>query len=149
MLSSDVPPASQEPMWSCVEKGQARPDALKILVAEDHPAIRMVLDVILKPLGTVVFAENGQQAVEAVRQETFDIILMDMHMPLLDGVAATRQIRADEADAGRVPTPLLILTANDLDEYVEMGRTAGADGHLVKPVSSDALHDIVLRTVRR
>ena len=116
------------------------PDGLRVLLADDHPANRKVIEVLLAPTGaTLVAVENGQEAVDAYAADPFDLILMDMQMPVMDGLTATAAIRALEAERGRNRTPLLMLTANALAEHVEAGRVAGADGHLAKPVTTASL----------
>jgi CheY-like chemotaxis protein len=87
--------------------------------------------------------ENGAEAVEAWSAGDFDLILMDMQMPVMDGLTATRAIREQEAGAGKARTPIYSLTANAMPEHIRESAAAGADGHLTKPISSEAL----LRTV--
>ncbi len=117
---------------------------LKILLADDHPTNRKVIELILSQLdAALTTVENGAQAVDAFDAETFDLVLMDMQMPVMDGLAATQAIRDLEAALGRPGTPVVMLTANALPEHVEAGRKAGADRHLAKPVSVQALLDCV------
>ena len=78
---------------------------------------------------------NGAEALEAMEREDFDIVLMDMQMPVMDGLAATREVRAREARSQRRRTPVIMLTANALPEHREASRAAGADGHVSKPVT--------------
>jgi len=116
------------------------PEGLCILLADDHPANRKVIEVLLAPTGaTLVAVENGQEAVDAFAIDRFDLVLMDMQMPVMDGLTATAAIRALEAERGLHRTPLLMLTANAMAEHVEAGRVAGADGHLAKPVTTQSL----------
>ena len=82
---------------------------------------------------------DGKQAFEVFATETFDLVLMDMQMPVMDGLSATREIRALEQARGQARTPLIMLTANALAEHIEAGRTAGADGHLAKPITMATL----------
>ena len=118
----------------------ASPEGLRILLADDHPANRKVIEVLLAPAGaTLVAVENGQEALDAFAGGGFDLILMDMQMPVMDGLTATSAIRALEAERGLDRTPLLMLTANAMAEHVEAGRVAGADGHLAKPVTTQSL----------
>ncbi len=118
----------------------ASPEGLRVLLADDHPANRKVIEVLLAPTGaTLITVENGQQAVDAFAAGGFDLILMDMQMPVMDGLTATTAIRALEAERGLERTPLLMLTANAMAEHVEAGRIAGADGHLAKPVTTQTL----------
>jgi CheY-like chemotaxis protein len=82
-----------------------------------------------------VVVEDGLMAVEALRGGGFDAVLMDMQMPVMDGLEATRQIRQDEASSGRPRTPILMLSANALPEHRLAGERAGADGHVAKPIT--------------
>lgn len=118
----------------------AAPEGLRVLLADDHPANRKVIEVLLSPTEAVlVSVENGQEAVDACALERFDLILMDMQMPVMDGLTATAAIRAAELAQGWARTPILMLTANAMAEHVEAGRVAGADGHLAKPVTTGTL----------
>ena len=113
---------------------------MRVLVADDHPNNRRLLEVLLTHLGAqVVLVENGEMAVAAWRDNDFDVILMDMQMPVLDGLAATRRIRELEAGRGGLRTPILMVSANAMPEHLAAGRDAGADGHLSKPLSADRL----------
>ena len=119
---------------------EAAPEGLRILLADDHPANRKVIEVLLVPTGaTLIAVENGQEALDAFAGGGFDLILMDMQMPVMDGLTATAAIRALEAGRGLARTPLLMLTANAMAEHVQAGRAAGADGHLAKPVTTQSL----------
>ena len=114
--------------------------AMKVLVAEDHPTNRKVVSLILEPFGVdLTMVEDGRQAVDAATRDTYDLILMDIQMPVLDGLSAAREIRAMEAATGRPRTPIVALTANALPEHVAEAHAAGMDAHLAKPISPDAL----------
>lgn len=78
-------------------------------------------------------AEDGVEAVEAVERERFDLILMDIQMPRMDGITAVARIRDREQAAGRPPAPIIMLTANTQAEHVAACREAGANRHLGKP----------------
>jgi signal transduction histidine kinase len=107
---------------------------VRVLAAEDHPANRMLLSLLLEQLGAQVqLAENGRDAVAAHAAESWDVILMDALMPVLDGVGALTAIRDTEAAQGR-RTPIYMLTANVFDEDVARYLAAGADGVLRKPI---------------
>jgi CheY-like chemotaxis protein len=113
---------------------------LKVLVAEDHPTNRAVVSLILEPLGVqLTMVEDGRQAVEAVEREAFDLILMDIQMPVLDGLSAAREIRALEAALGLPRTRIIALSANALPEHIAEARAAGIDDHLAKPIRPEAL----------
>ena len=101
---------------------------------------RMVFGILLSELGVdFQFAENGQEACDAFEDQQFDCILMDMQMPVMDGVTAIRRIRERERERRAPRTPIIILTANALPEHRAAGMAAGADRFLVKPVEADEL----------
>jgi signal transduction histidine kinase/AmiR/NasT family two-component response regulator len=113
---------------------------LTVLVADDHPTNRKVVQMILEDAGArLAMAEDGAEALELFRAGAFDLVLMDMQMPEMDGLSATRAIRALEAAEGRARTPILMLTANAMVEHVAAGAEAGADGHIPKPITAAAL----------
>ncbi|WP_082572509.1 ATP-binding protein [Brevundimonas sp. Root1423] len=117
---------------------------LRILLADDHPANRKVVEIMLAATEMeLVTVEDGQQAVEAFKGGGFDLVLMDMQMPVMDGLTATREIRALEAASGLKRTPVVMLTANAMAEHVASGREAGADAHLTKPVTLVSLFDAI------
>jgi signal transduction histidine kinase/ActR/RegA family two-component response regulator len=117
----------------------------RVLVAEDHPTNQKVVELILESVGvTPVIVDNGRLALDALKAERFDVVLMDMQMPELDGLSATAQLRAWEAEQGLARTPVIMLTANALDEHVRAGAEAGADGHLSKPIHAQALIEAIL-----
>jgi CheY-like chemotaxis protein len=91
---------------------------------------------------TVVIAANGQEAAEICSTGKFDLILMDVHMPVLDGFEATARIRATDRSRG-IRTPLIALTANAMDGDRERCLLAGMDGYISKPVSRDVLLDTI------
>ena len=117
----------------------------RILLAEDHPTNQKVVQLVLGAVGIEpVIVENGRLALDALRAERFDVVLMDMQMPELDGLSATSQLRAREHAEGLPRTPVIMLTANALDEHVRAGREAGADAHLSKPIRADALIEAII-----
>ena len=116
----------------------ARP--CKVLVVDDNPVNRQVLELILGAVGIDhASAQDGRDGVEAMQTGEFDAVLMDIQMPVMDGLEATRRIRAWERATRRQRSPILIVSANCLKEHVEAGRAAGADGHLNKPISAAEL----------
>jgi CheY-like chemotaxis protein len=113
---------------------------LNVLLAEDHPTNRRVIELILGAAGvSLTCVENGAEAVEAWRGGGFDLVLMDMQMPVMDGLTATRAIRAEERRRGLARTPVLALTANAMAEHARASADAGVDGHLTKPISAESL----------
>jgi PAS domain S-box-containing protein len=114
--------------------------AMRVLLADDHPTNRKVVELILSQANVdLVCVEDGQAAVDAFRADRFDAILMDMQMPVMDGLTATCEIRRLEARQGRTPVPIIMLTANALHEHIDAGRQAGADRHLTKPIAAEKL----------
>ena len=123
---------------------------LRVLVAEDHPTNQRVIQLILGPFGVdVTLVADGQEAVEAFAAGDFDIVLMDMQMPVMDGLAATREIRRREAETGRPRTPIAMLTANAMDEHRRMATEAGADHHIAKPITPESLFNGMAETLMR
>jgi PAS domain S-box-containing protein len=113
--------------------------APRVLLAEDHAVNRRVVQLLLEPAGVeLTCVENGAEAVAAAAQGGFDLILMDMQMPVMDGLTAIRAIRAV---GNRVP--IWALSANALPEHVRASSEAGADGHLTKPISAEALYAVL------
>jgi CheY-like chemotaxis protein len=118
---------------------------LRVLLAEDHPTNQRVISLILEPLDVALtIVEDGVSAVEAAGRESFDLILMDVQMPKMDGLAATRAIRADETARGRERTPIVSLTAHAMGDHVAASLAAGADRHMAKPVRPEMLIQMVI-----
>jgi len=136
-----LPPAEAEAEVDDVAGGQAPDRALRVLLADDHPTNRKVIELMLEDIAEVVSVENGAEALMALGTGAFDIVLMDMQMPVMDGLEATRRIRETQAAAGCRPTPVIMLTANALPEHVAASHAAGADRHLEKPVTLTGLLD--------
>ncbi len=113
--------------------------ALRVLVAEDHPVNRQYIAALLENMGHQShFTSNGEEALAAARNGSFDLVLMDLHMPLMDGVAATRAIRA-LPDAARSTVPIVALTADAFTETRDRCLVAGMNDFLTKPVSPQKL----------
>jgi two-component system, sensor histidine kinase len=113
---------------------------VRILLAEDHPTNQRVVQLILEPAGVdLMIVGNGLEAVEMFRPGLFDLILMDMQMPVMDGLAATRAIREIERAAGAAPAPIAMFSANAMDEHRAMAAAAGADHHIAKPITPERL----------
>ncbi len=119
----------------------------RVLVVEDNPINRRVARANLGRLGLEVLeAGDGAQALEVLARETVDLVLMDLQMPVMDGLEATRRIRAAEAEgrlAGR--RPIVAITANAMREALDDCRTAGMDGFLPKPFQRQQLFEILTR----
>ncbi|MFS0712020.1 ATP-binding protein [Brevundimonas phoenicis] len=119
---------------------EAAPRRLRILAADDHPTNRRVVELILDSAAfDIVSVENGAQAVEAYRAQAFDLVLMDMQMPVMDGLSAVREIRLHEAVMGLPHVPVVMLTANALAQHLDEALAAGADRHMAKPFSVEDL----------
>jgi CheY-like chemotaxis protein len=113
-----------------------RLEGLRVLVAEDNEVNRILIRKILEKSGcTVALAVNGVEAVEMIREHTFDAVLMDVQMPELDGLAATRIIRA----AGMTGLPIIALTAHAFQHDVQECLAAGMNAYLSKPVHAQTL----------
>jgi len=111
---------------------------LRLLLAEDNAANRTLITALLSSFDVSLdMVENGQEAVEAVAARPYDLILMDMQMPVMDGPTATRAIRAS-GRAGH-DTPIVALTANVLPEQIRQCLDAGMQGHVAKPIDPHAL----------
>ncbi len=110
---------------------------LRVLIADDHPTNRKVAELMLSGLAEVVSVVDGQEAVDAAFASLFDIILMDMQMPVMDGLTAVQKIRAATSPCRDIP--IVMMTANAMREHVEASRAAGADVHLAKPITAESL----------
>lgn len=120
----------------------------RVLVVDDNATNRKVVGLILDTAGiTTAIAENGREALAALARWPFDLVLMDMMMPEMDGIEATRRLRAGEAGPQAQETPLLMLTANTLPEHVAQSLAAGADGHLAKPITPASLLQAVTQAL--
>ena len=114
---------------------------LRIVIVDDHEVVRLGLRTLLDlqpDIEVVGEARNGREAIECVARAAPDVVLMDMQMPVLDGVAATRDIRAHHPN-----TQVIVLTTFDDDEYVFEALRAGAVGYLLKDVASDRLAEAI------
>ena len=115
-------------------------DAMRVLLAEDHPTNQRVVRLILEPYGVdLTIAADGVEALQALEQARFDVILMDIQMPNLDGFAAARILRRSEASRGLPRTPILVFTANAMPEHQQEAADAGGDGFIAKPVTPEDL----------
>jgi CheY-like chemotaxis protein len=121
--------------------------ALNILLVEDHPINQKLATTLLRKWGhTVVLANNGQEAVELFAREKWDLVLMDMQMPVMGGLEATRLIRAREAPGQR--TPIVAMTANAMESDRQSCLDAGMDDHLAKPFNAAVLQATLQRQGR-
>jgi len=131
-------PAAAAEMADGGPDGEEDYPPVRILLAEDNPANRAVVELILGAAGVeLVSVENGAEAVEAFAVQGFDVVLMDLQMPVMDGLTAIRLIREGEP-AGR-RTPIIVLSANVQAEHLQASTAAGADLHLAKPIVAATL----------
>jgi PAS domain S-box-containing protein len=124
---------------------------LRVLLAEDHPVNQKVVQYILEPLGAqLTIVEDGRQALDAMDAGVgFDLVLMDMQMPVMDGLTATRALRARETEAGAERIPVIMLSANALLQHRQDAQAAGADMHLAKPISAAGLIGAIREAMSR
>jgi signal transduction histidine kinase/ActR/RegA family two-component response regulator len=125
-----APPSAQESQATSLETTR-----LRVLAAEDSPTNQLVLGGLLRAAGIeATLVENGLKAIEAWACAEFDLILLDIQMPVMDGVAAAKEIRRLEAETDRARTPIVAVSANAMTHQVESYLAAGMDAHLAKPV---------------
>jgi CheY-like chemotaxis protein len=114
--------------------------SLRILLVDDSQVNRLLIQIYLKDgRYQLEDAENGEIAVAKLKAEKYDVVLMDMQMPIMDGLEATRKVREWERERGLSRTPILALTASALEEDVRRALDAGVDAHITKPITKDAL----------
>jgi CheY-like chemotaxis protein len=119
---------------------------LRILVAEDNDVNQLVISAMLAHLGhSCELASDGLEVIAKVTANTYDLVLMDIHMPVLDGLAAARRIRA--LDNGAADIPIIALTANAMVEDREAYIEAGMDGHVSKPIEAKELARAISRVI--
>jgi signal transduction histidine kinase len=119
-----------------------RAGAIRVLAAEDNEINRLVLATLLQQADVeLVVVENGAAAVAAWEEGPWDVILMDVEMPVMDGPTATAAIRRREGETGRGRTPIIALTANAMAHQVGAYLAAGMDGHLAKPIEAKRLFE--------
>lgn len=129
-----------------LEESRAPRQDLRILVAEDHLLSQKVIRGMLGKLGLKAdIVANGSEAVTAVRDGDYEIVLMDCEMPVVDGFEATRQIREWEKNQQRSPIPIIALTAHILREHRERSLASGMNAHVPKPIEIGALSDVIVR----
>jgi len=120
------------------------PRPLRILLVDDSDDNRFLMAAYFKNTPhEVEMAENGAQAVEKFQAGDYDLVFMDMQMPVMDGYTATRRIRAWERERGRRPTPVIALTAYALKDDMEKSLAAGCDAHVTKPIKKGKLLETV------
>jgi CheY-like chemotaxis protein len=144
-LETAPPEVKQEKGLSKPEMTSAEPIPTDIrprslLLVEDSEDNRFLVLAYLKNTPHQInVAENGQIAVDKFLLHAYDIILMDIQMPVMDGYTATREIRHIERNEGRKHTPIIALTANAYEEDLQKSQDAGCDTHLIKPINKQSL----------
>ncbi|MEY4250762.1 MAG: hypothetical protein RJA87_2395 [Pseudomonadota bacterium] len=137
VVNDEEPVASQEIVQS-----------LRVLAAEDNLVNQLVLRTLMEQFGiTLTVVENGKLAVEAWESQTWDIILMDMQMPIMGGVEASRLIREKERNTGRAKTPIIAVTANAMTHQMSEYESAGINGIVSKPIKADALANVLIKVL--
>ena len=115
-----------------------------VLVVEDNDVNRMIAREVLQSLGlNVIEAGDGSEALRQLTLHSVDVVLMDCQMPVMDGYAATQEIRKREARMGLPRLPVLALTADAFEEDAVRSREAGMDAHLAKPYTRDQLQELL------
>ncbi|MGZ8370777.1 MAG: ATP-binding response regulator, partial [Caulobacteraceae bacterium] len=132
-VTAEVRAWSKAQTVEVAEQGPGDVSPMTILVVDDHPVNRKIVETFLGMAGhQCMSAADGQQALDACARQTFDLILMDVNMPVMDGLTAVRRLRAD---AGRNhESPIVMLSASARREDHEAGLKAGADAYLDKPI---------------
>ncbi|UXR64870.1 response regulator [Bdellovibrio bacteriovorus] len=142
--------ACQNFQWECAIRREEPllTRTARILVVDDTEDNRFLLLTYLKKLPfEVVQAENGKDAVDKVLAEPFDLILMDIQMPVMDGYAATRKIREWEQQNSTKATPIIAVSANAMAEDVQKSLDVGCSEHMTKPIKKSALLEMIQRYI--
>ena len=148
--SQSLPTPPDSPPEPSVEGAVSPLAGLRILAAEDNPTNQVVLKAVLQAIGAEpVFVENGRMAVDYWKGSPVDVVLMDIQMPVLNGVDATREIRALEAERGLAATPIIALSANAMKHQVAEYLAAGMDAHLPKPIPVEQLYALLCKIAER
>jgi PAS domain S-box-containing protein len=141
-LEAAAVPAAEEPAKAAPQETSRR---CRALVAEDNATNRRVIEAILGSAGVeLTLATNGREALDAWEEGPYDVILMDIAMPEMDGVEAATAIRARERETGRERTPIVAVTANVMPHQIERYHEVGMDAHVAKPIDCGELIQAVL-----
>jgi PAS domain S-box-containing protein len=147
-----VGPDVEAPRAAGVEDGERSQDgfgSLRVLIAEDNEINQLVIRTLLQQVGVDPFiVANGKLALEAWATDSWDVILMDVQMPEMDGPTVTRLIRERESQTGRPRTPIVALTANAMAHQIAEYVAAGMDAHVAKPIEASRLFDTLEHALR-
>lgn len=125
---------------ACPVIASANPIGARILLADDSSDNRLLIQAYLKHTGHHIdIAENGQIALEKYKKERYDLVLIDLEMPVMDGLAATRKIRQWEKEVRAQPVPIIALTAHALRDEMQKSLDAGCSSHLTKPLKKSTV----------
>jgi CheY-like chemotaxis protein/HPt (histidine-containing phosphotransfer) domain-containing protein len=139
-LNEHVSEHSFRPNSQPVPQSGTENQKFRILLAEDNPINQMVVEAIIETLGYQLdIAENGADAVKALCEQDYDLVIMDCQMPVMDGYAATARIRAAGSGVRNPSIPVIALTANAMESDRRQCREAGMDDYLAKPVTPEAM----------
>lgn len=121
----------------------------RILIVDDHPGNRLVASTLVEECGCeFAMAQNGQEAVELIKtSDNFDAVLMDVQMPIMDGLEATMRIREHEKKMGKMRVPIIALTAHPFPSDQQSCLAAGMDDYLYKPLDPDKLKNLITRVI--
>jgi signal transduction histidine kinase/CheY-like chemotaxis protein len=144
LAQSEAPRAEPADPPKAVTQPASEPQALRVLAAEDNRANQQVLKAILGQAGLeLTVVGNGAEALATWEAGDWDVILMDVQMPVMDGTTAAQRIRRREAETGRAPTPIIALTANAMEHQVAAYRSAGMNAFVAKPIDVGALFEAI------
>lgn len=122
----------------------SNPSSLAILLAEDNPVNQKVAIRMLKLLGYQAdVVNNGQEVIKAIAEKVYDLILMDMQMPVMDGIEATRYIRNQETELKSLPIAIIAMTANSSEDDQILCRASGMNDYISKPIQIEKLKNIL------
>ncbi len=145
--SDSIELSTKDTAFTAEQRLKANFAGTRILLAEDEPITQEISRCLLEDVELEVdIAENGQQALALSKQHIYALILMDMQMPKLNGVEATKAIRGESLN---IATPILAMTANAFDEDRQICLEAGMSDHIAKPVVPDRLYEILLQWLEK
>jgi two-component system, sensor histidine kinase len=143
-VTLDLPPASAPAAETFAHSAAGIGRSLKVLVAEDHPVNLKYMGILLKKMGhDAVFCENGAEALQCLSQQAFDVVLLDYHMPVLDGLSTTVAIR--QLDSPAAVMPVILVTADVLNETRQRAQAMGVNEFVSKPLQINDLQRALQR----